>query len=953
MFSLLFIKKFNLLNDKLIAFIFILLVTTIYMHPIFFGMVDTPIDIRNIQMYPWKYYNVDKKVKKIVLWEHNSFKNKTVNDREINEQVLKIQVPSLSTVSSLFTPALDELLLSKQGNLKDLSYYFSFNFKPIRYDSPSFEIGILLVNKVTNGYLNPSIVVYPANVEKNDEITSWHTAYIPLNNVISVKDLNLYNIQLIAKNKNKNKAASLYLKDLRIVCEDFSEIPKVHNYFINDLIQWFTPAREYFSESIKKAKLPFWNNHTLTGGEFIAEPQVGFFHPFYFLCYLIFDHFTAHSIITFVSFLLCGIGAYLLARFWGLSFGASLLTSIVYMFHPFNVTWFSYEHMLMNSATLPFVLIAYEKSIKESKIINKYLLLSALLLGLIFISGHLQIVYYTVIFFFLFVAFRFSIDAFIWRRNYLKHFFSTLFISSIAIMIGAIVLVPFLTLFQGSHRVAYSEASIKDSSIAIEAFLGLLFPYYKGYPAWPNFDESIINWGFFKNYVYFGLLPFLLSLFSIKVLFKNKLTIFFFLTITFSVLISVGSPLFFMIKDFVPGFKQLQHYRFLEVYSFCVPFLAGIGFQVFLNLVSFLKENIKVLIVSIVVLVSTIDLMYYSSYFVTWSDKKKYKPLYKDSALEFLVRQQKKSSKLFRILPFTVHNIGYKVAEPNTLQPYNLEEASGYSSLISKDIYSLFVYVQTKDPNNLYTKEIIKLFNNTNIPYPIYNFKSKILDLLNIRYFLVPNIVTLKSNDTEKVFSGDCVIYENKNYLPRAFFVPTFKVIESSKETIVELDSESFNPRNEVILMVEPPVIARRVATEQSDNVMRLPRRGFASSRNDIEFLKYEPENITLKVTVDMSGFLVLGHNLNNNWKVKINHKENKHFQANLIQRAVYIPQAGEYSIEFYYYPILFFIGFGISCFAIFILICLALILKYKNKISIAYKDGKSYKEPDKIKISV
>ena len=192
-------QKLKLLSEKQIAFLIILLVTVAFMHPIFFGMVDTPIDIRNIQMYPWKYYNVDKKIKKVVLWKYNSLKNKTVNDREINEQALRIQVPSLSTVSSLFTPALDELLLSKQDNLKDLSYYFSFNFKPIRYDSPSFEIGILLVNKLTNGYLRPGIVAYPANVEKNDKITSWHTAYIPLNNVVSVKDLNLYNIQLINK----------------------------------------------------------------------------------------------------------------------------------------------------------------------------------------------------------------------------------------------------------------------------------------------------------------------------------------------------------------------------------------------------------------------------------------------------------------------------------------------------------------------------------------------------------------------------------------------------------------------------------------------------------------------------------------------------------------------------------------------------------------------------------
>src|SRR3989338_3693274 len=100
------------------------------------------------------------------------------------------------------------------------------------------------------------------------------------------------------------------------------------------------------------------------------------------MIYFLFDHFTAHLIITFVCLVLCGVGTFSLCRYWELSFYPSLFACIVYMFHPFNVVWFSFEHSIMNSATLPFLLLMYEKNLASGKLLNKYLLTSALLLGL-------------------------------------------------------------------------------------------------------------------------------------------------------------------------------------------------------------------------------------------------------------------------------------------------------------------------------------------------------------------------------------------------------------------------------------------------------------------------------------------------------------------------------------------------------------------------------------------
>ena len=949
-------SRFWVLNEKPFVFLIILLVTLTYLHPMFLGKVDTPIDIRNVQMYPWRYYAVDKKIKKVVLWEHDFSKTNAFLDKETKKLVFEFKIPPDAINVLKFYPEYDNSLLDKLDRITDKHYYLTFDFKSGSYKNSGISFGVQFARKGTDKYFTSPTAIYPGVANKDFITPEWYTVYIPLNNQLNIKDLKLYQIQIVSKNPNKNSYASFYIKDLKLLCEDFSKVEKIHNYFLDDIVQGFTPAREFYSTSIKNLKLPFWNNYILTGCEYLAEHQVGYLHPLYFLSYFLFDHFTAHLFITFICFFLCGIGAYFLARYWGLSLIPSLLTSIVYMFHPFNVVWLSFEHVLMISSVLPFLIISYEKNINSQRILNKYLLISATLLGLIFLSGHLQHVYYALIFFFLYAVYRLFLTFLLKKGDHLKHIFSIVFIFSISFMMGAVVTIPLFSLVPSSHRVELSKDIIKASSVPISSFLGLFFPYYRGYPQWSFSSEATIDWGFSVSYVYFGLIPFLLTLLGLRYSFRNRLVIFFLLVITFSVLISTGSELFFLLRDYIPGFKQLQHSRFLQLYSFSVPFLAGIGFQSLIKKLSFLNRRVINIIGFFVILISIIDLIFYSSFFVTWSNRDDYKKLHKGGSLEFLIKEQEKTKDLFRVLPFTIETLqGLKlkgnVARPQTLQPYKIEEASGYVSLVSKDLYNLYVYLITKNTKDLYKREVIRLFPNPNIPYPIYNFRSKVIDLLNIRYFLVPNIVTLESDDTEKVFSGDCAIYENKNYLPRAFFIPTFKVIESSKETIVELDSEGFNPKKEVILMIQPSVIPNLIGN--LDKIANNSNLDSRFRRNDIEFLKYEPENITLKVTVDMSGFLVLGHNLNSNWKVKINHKENKHFQANLIQRAVYIPKAGEYTIEFYYYPKLFFIGFGISCFAILILICLALSLKYKNRISITNKEERFNKESDKIKISI
>ena len=916
-----------------IASLVILIIALIYIHPFFLGKIDTPLDIRDALMYPWRYHSVDKKIKIHHLWG--------VKDS------IDLKVLPNSTNTSSLALNIDESMLQELANRKKLNYHISFDFKPVTTKGEKLNFGLSVKNNRTSRAYTPGVAVSPLNSNNNNE-AEWYKAYFDLNsfvsNLSSIEDLNSYSIQITVLNKNTSNPGSLYIKNLNFSCEDFSDVTNIHNYFINDLVQMFTPFREYFSSSLKKGQLPFWNNYAFSGTEFLSEPQVGYFHPVYFLSYFLFDHFTAHAIIIFASLVLGGIGTFLLTQYWGFGFGASLFTSLVYMFQPFNATWFSYEHMIMNSATLPFLLLSYEKNLKNNDLLNKHLLISALLTGLIFLSGHFQYVYYTMVFFLLFAFFRLITNCWSDKKQLFKNLFSVSFIISFGLLIGMIVIVPFFPLFSNSYRIANSISFVKETSIPIRALLGLIYPYYGGHPSFfhtelsKEFDPDY-RIGFFNNYVYFGFLPFLFALLSFITLTKNKLTMFFIVSVLVSLLVCMGSPLFFLVRDYIPGFKEMQHFRFLQVFSYSVPFLAGIGFNVCSNYFTSLKNNFKKTLFILVFLISAIDLMHYASYFVTWSNKSDYKPIPKGGSLEFLLKEKEQSSEPFRILPFAVDKVGetklkVNVAQPNTLLPYGLEEVSGYSSFVPRDIYYLFVYIQSLDPGKLYPKELSYFFTNPNIPYPIFNFKSKILDLLNVKYFLVPNVLTLDSENTEKVFTGDCSIYKNKDFLPRAFIVPDYEVIEYPKGVIISLENENFDPRRKVILMSLP----EGVALKEGSAIMPI--------QYEIKFEKYEQNNITLMVETNGAGFLVLGNNLNNNWKVKINKKNADHYQANLVQRAVYLNGPGTYNIEFYYFPKLFLIGLTFTLSGLFVLLFCALYLRFRVKQG---RQEEVKKKPDKV----
>ncbi|MEW6684883.1 MAG: YfhO family protein [Candidatus Edwardsbacteria bacterium] len=201
------------------------------------------------------------------------------------------------------------------------------------------------------------------------------------------------------------------------------------------------------------------------------------------------------------------------------------------------------------------------------------------------------------------------------------------------------------------------------------------------------------------------------------------------------------------------------------------------------------------------------------------------------------------------------------------------------------------------------------------------NLMSKnFLNLLNVKYIIslpLPEDTTrydersrgiirnLKAffKDFPLAFQGrEFAIYENENYLPRAFIVPNYEVIPETKRLIMRLKEPDFDPHKSVLLEEEPAVKLSGEAT------------GLA------EVEKFSPNEILIKANLSASGFLVLSENFHPDWKAYLDQKRVKIYPAYHTLRAIYL-EGGTHKVRFVYDSIYYRIGKAVTIITLLILV--------------------------------
>ncbi|MBI3194022.1 MAG: YfhO family protein [Ignavibacteriae bacterium] len=237
-----------------------------------------------------------------------------------------------------------------------------------------------------------------------------------------------------------------------------------------------------------------------------------------------------------------------------------------------------------------------------------------------------------------------------------------------------------------------------------------------------------------------------------------------------------------------------------------------------------------------------------------------------DATVQFL--QQDKSQ-------FRVYQIGNFM--DNTYMYHGLQLVGGYSPAKIK------IYQEMIDSIGLHP-----------FRFPL---NMGVLNMLNTKYFVVPGQLPPDTNLTVVNFdqSKSLLTYQNKNFLPRAWFVDEITVTNNKREIFTVLRSETFDPKKIAVLEQSPSVSP--VKSESS----------FVSIDN------YKSREISYTTYSTQSSLLVFSEvYYPAGWNAFIDGQETEIYKTNFVLRSVVVP-AGNHTIEMKFNPPLYETGFSIT----------------------------------------
>ncbi|MDI6735664.1 MAG: YfhO family protein [bacterium] len=751
---------------------------------------------------------------------------------------------------------------------------------------------------------------------------------------------------------------------------------KSQNPLLSDPVFLHYPLRKLASERLNEGKITLWNPYLFCGYPMFSTNSVSF-SPLN-LFFLFSKPLIAYSLIIFCQLLLCGIFMYIFLR-GSLCLGPfpALIGSIVYEFSGFHIVWL--EMGILSGFLLPMILFLIDKALTKRNMF--YVSLAGFALGVQFLSTFLQISLFVLSIVIPYALFR------IWGQTSLLRLIRFMgLIGLIGFSLSAVQLIPSYELIKQSHRSPIDDYR-KLSPLPWQNLITFLVPNYYGNPV--DFNYNIVRGKFravFEKYglklpplhpkrgimednynehcAYIGILPLLLAMLAIF-LKRNKETVFFGSWTLISLLLVLGTPLYYLLYRGIPGYDKLIISRLVFLYTFGVTVLAALS----CHYLSDLPKRFKVYAGGIVLLCGAITLisLYLGKWVATFS-------IANDTLANYFPKANARFAQHFSllnpdfltpillllcsgivllginkvriswlkiaILSIIVFDLFYFGLRYNPFVPkqelyltppplkFLADKISSdgeksrvlaFEHLMPVSINIIYGFETAEGYDGMFPKRYDEFMNLVdpyssgweNVKELHYFANRKLLCLLNTKYLIAEKEIV--APNLKLVFDDGWVkIYEDQYALPRAFIVPVAKVIKDKNKIFKELLSEDFDPRKTVILEEE--------YREQQIKIQNLSNPQSKIQNPKTKILDYQPEKVIIKTTLNKNGFLVLSDTYYPGWQVFVDGKREKLYCADYILRAVYLG-AGEHLVEFRYSPLSFRLGSIISIATLIILL--------------------------------
>ncbi|RLG16473.1 hypothetical protein DRN69_00760 [Candidatus Pacearchaeota archaeon] len=331
-----------------------------------------------------------------------------------------------------------------------------------------------------------------------------------------------------------------------------------------DSLLQFYPYSYYLGNQFSHS----WCQDILTGFPLFVTLTGIFFHPLRYLGNNFLTPILFYNYLTVLNFFLAAFFTYLLARNLKLSRVSSLIITFTYTFSQWCIHWGS---IIVNSNYFFILPCLFLSILKISQKRYWYILLGGIALGLGWLTGHAQLVFYIALSGLLYAIFldllNYQKEKPFYRNIYA--FKSLLVIFLISFLIGLPQLLSsfkFNFLTNRKLGLSYQEATI--GAICPFDLTRYFLPYFS-----LPFSSS-------ESLLYIGFLPLFFALMSLIYKKKDKQILFFIGLFLFSFFSSIKySPLFWLLHQlpFLKFFRVPS--RWMYIGSFALAVLAGYGFE--------------------------------------------------------------------------------------------------------------------------------------------------------------------------------------------------------------------------------------------------------------------------------------------------------------------------------------------------------------------------------------
>jgi len=177
-------------------------------------------------------------------------------------------------------------------------------------------------------------------------------------------------------------------------------------------------------------------------------------------------------------------------------------------------------------------------------------------------------------------------------------------------------------------------------------------------------------------------------------------------------------------------------------------------------------------------------------------------------------------------------------------------------------------------------------------------------------------------NYSIKYYDEDILILENKNCLPRFYFVENLISLDDQDEIINKFWDRDIYIKND---MLKYDTSAYMEGIDQNISLAQI------GPSNKIKINEYSNNKVSLSLSSKNNSFLVFSDSYYAGWKAYINGKETKIYRVNGIAKGIFVP-AGDNIVKFSYLPIKILALLILSIISFISVLIMILFLYLKNK---------------------